>query len=102
MRTKIAQAEGCATRPPPNNVYGRTSGGPVRTCGPRLGAALFTVFVKGAGLSVMSNPQRAKEERFGIGQWEKRMERKKTRTLERQKDAAPKVQKYSKAGAPGT
>ena len=37
-----------------------------------------------------------------IGQWEKRMEDKKTRTLELRKGAAPKVQKHSKADAPGT
>jgi hypothetical protein len=65
------------------------------------GAALFAVFVKGAGFSSMRNSQRAKKERSGIGRWEKRIEDKKTRTLEHHKGAAPKVQNRSKAGAPG-
>jgi hypothetical protein len=33
------------------------------------GAALFTIFVKGAGFS-SRNPARAKKGRIGIGQWE--------------------------------
>jgi hypothetical protein len=35
------------------------------------GAALFTVFVKGAGFSFMRVNQCAKRQRIGIGQWEK-------------------------------
>jgi hypothetical protein len=62
-----------------------------------LGAALFTIFVKGAGFSSMRNLQCAKKGRIGVGQWEKRMEGKKTRTLERHK-----VQNRSKGGAPGS
>jgi len=61
----------------------------------------FTVFVKGAGFSSMRNTPRARKGRIGIGQWEKRMEGKKTRTLEQHKGAAPEVQKHSEAGAPG-
>jgi hypothetical protein len=45
------------------------------------GAALFTVFVKGAGFSSMRVHQCAKRGPIGIGQWGKRMEDKKTRTL---------------------
>jgi hypothetical protein len=48
--------------------------------------------VKGAGSSSRS-PTRAKKGHIEIGQWEKRMEGKKTRTLELHKDAAPKVRK---------
>jgi hypothetical protein len=54
----------------------------VRTVGPGLGAALFTVFVKGAGFSFTCNAQCAKKGRIGIRQWEKRREGKKTRILE--------------------
>jgi hypothetical protein len=60
------------------------------------GATLFTVFVKGAGFSSMRNAQCAKKGRIGIGQWGKRMEDKKTRTL-----VQHKIQNRSKAGAPG-
>jgi hypothetical protein len=66
-----------------------------------LGAALFTVFVKGADFSFMCNAQCAKTGWIGIGQWEKRIEFKKTRTLEHRKGAAPKVQNRSEASAPG-
>jgi hypothetical protein len=65
------------------------------------GAALFTVFVKGADFFSTHNHQCAKKGQIGIGQWGNRMERKKTRTLERHKDAAPGVQEHSKVGAPG-
>src|SRR5258705_8088606 len=47
---------------------------------PRSGAALFTVFVKGAGFSSMSTTQCAKKGRIRISRREKRMEGKKTRT----------------------
>src|SRR5258705_8577785 len=73
----------------------------VRTVGPRSGAALFTVFVKGAGFSSMRNAQCAKTGWIGIGQWEKRMEDTKTRALAQHKGAAPEIQNRSKAGAPG-
>ena len=73
-------------------IAGPSTGPTVRTFGPRLGALPFTVFVKGRGFSSMGNPQCAKKGRIGIGRWEKRMEGKKTRTLERHKGAAPKVQ----------
>jgi hypothetical protein len=56
-----------------------------------VGAALFTDFVKGAGFSSRTF-LRAKKERIGIGPWEKRMDGKKTRTLEKRKGAAPKAQ----------
>jgi hypothetical protein len=56
--------------------------------------------VKGAGSSSRRNTPRAQKGRIGIGQWEKRMVDKKTRTLERRKGVAPKVQKHSKAGPP--
>jgi hypothetical protein len=45
--------------------------------------------VKGAGFFSMHNHQCAKKGRIGIGEWENRMEDKKTRTLEQHKDAAP-------------
>jgi len=48
----------------------------------KWGAALFTILVKGAGFSSMRNTPREKKGRIGIAQWEKRMEAKKTRTLE--------------------
>ena len=73
----------------------------MRTVGTRLGAALFTVFVKRAGFSFMRNAQCAKKVRIGIGRREKRMEDKKTRTLVQHKGAAPEIQNRSKAGAPG-
>jgi hypothetical protein len=63
------------------------------------GAALFTVFVKGAGFSSRNHP-RTKEGRIGIGQREERMAAQKTRTLEQRKGAAPKVQERSKRGHP--
>jgi hypothetical protein len=66
-----------------------------------LGAALFTVFVKGADFSFMCNAQCAKTGWIGIGQWEKRMEDKKTRTLAQHKGAAPEIQNRSEASAPG-
>jgi hypothetical protein len=50
----------------------------------------------------MRNAPRAKKERIGIGQWEKRMEGKKTRTLEYHKGAATKTQKLLKAGPPAS
>jgi hypothetical protein len=74
---------------------------PVHTIGPRLDAALFTVFVKGAGFSSMCTTQCAKKGRIGISRREKRMEDKKTRTLVQHKGAAPEIQNRSKAGAPG-
>jgi hypothetical protein len=65
-----------------------------------LGAALFTIFVKGAGFSPMCNLQCAKKGRIGVGQWEKRMEGKKTRTLEQHKSAAPKFKTAQKVARP--
>ena len=73
----------------------------MRTTSPRLGAALFTVFVKGADFLLICNAQCTKKGRIGIGQWGNRMEDKKTRTFEKRKIAAPEIQKHSKAGAPG-
>jgi hypothetical protein len=69
--------------------------------GPRLGAAHFTVFVKGAGFSSMHNDQCAKKGRIGIGEWGNRMEDKKTRTLEHHKDAAPASSKPLKGWRTG-
>ena len=73
----------------------------MRTTSPRLGAALFTVFVKGADFLLICNAQCTKKGRIGIGQWGNRMEDKKTRTLVQHKGAAPEIQNRSKAGAPG-
>jgi hypothetical protein len=61
------------------------------------GAALFTVFVKGAGFS-SRNPPRTKEGRIGIGQWEHRMAAQKTRTLDQRKGVAPKLKSAQKRG----
>ena len=60
-----------------------------RTVGPGWGAAQFTIFVKGTGFPSMDNTSRTKKGWIGIGQREKRMEGKKTRTLEKRKGAAP-------------
>jgi hypothetical protein len=68
----------------------------VRTVGPGLGAALFTVFVKGAGFSFMCNALCAKKGRIGIGQWEKRMKGKKTRTLEQAQECGTQSSKALK------
>ena len=63
------------------------------------GAALFTVFVKGADFS-SRNPLCTKEGRIGIGQWEERMAAQKTRTLEQRKGAAPNRKRAQKRGRP--
>jgi hypothetical protein len=63
------------------------------------GAALFTVFVKGAGFS-SRNPSRAKKGRIEIGQWEQRMAAQKTRTLEQSKGAAPNLKSAQNRGRP--
>ena len=64
-----------------------------------VGAASFTVFVKGAGFS-SRDPPRAKEGRIGIVRWEQRMAAQKTRTLEQRKGAAPKLKSTQKRGRP--
>ena len=62
------------------------------------GAALFTIFVKGAGFS-SRNPLCTKDGRTGIGRWEQRMAAQKTRTLEQRKGAAPNRKRAQKRGS---
>ena len=64
----------------------------------KWGAALFTVFVKGAGFSYR-DPPRAKKGRIGIVRWEQQMAAQKTRTLEQRKGAAPNRKRAQKRGS---
>jgi len=58
-----------------------------------LGTALFTVFVKGAVFSSMRTTQCAKK---GRGQWENRVDGKKTRTLEQAQECGTQSSKALK------
>jgi ribosomal protein L24 len=68
----------------------------------KLSAPSFTIFVKRVNSSTKRNTTQSKERQLGISHRERRIEVKKTRTLEQHKGAARKVPYRSMGGAPGS